>query len=649
MRPFRIENGWVRLAGLIRRRPRRVFAISLLLLLAPAAAAGHAKLSYNVLSELPPGVGSVAGYTALGRHFDEGQIAPVLVVVRGGRSLWDDASFRAINDLTVSLSKVHGVAGVRSLTQPTGGVFTEEDLKQAGVGDLASFPDRLSEGADGVARVVGGLEQIRAGLARMRAELPQLSSGLGEAARGAERMRDGIRRIREGIATMRSGLAEAADGLAKPGARNDLGDMAEEASSRALAAFKGLSGALPTSLADPSVQKAMEDVGYAYGDLTGNDPRTGSPPEGDADAARYAKAGGMAGSLRAIAVGLRAAVDGLSTIDAGLAGVNDGLAELGPGMQEGSTGVRASVDGLARMIDGLDQILPGLGRLRTGLAEGAGRVRSMGLGDPAAAGNLGLTPGLIDSIPGLRRQLRYFVSSDLRTTRLFVTLAYPPYAGESFRAVDQIREMSRFALNKTPLEGAPVAVGGSASFFDDIRTLSEGDLSTIIPAVLLGIFLVLALLLRSLVAPVYLILTVALSFVSTLGLTTLVFQDLLGHSSLPWWLPIFLFVILVALGADYNIFLMSRIREESRSHPTAEATARGLALTGHVITSAGLILAGTFAAMMAAKLGSLQQMGFAVTVGVLLDTFIVRSLLVPSIATLLGRFNWWPSRRAASP
>ena len=130
-----------------------------------------------------------------------------------------------------------------------------------------------------------------------------------------------------------------------------------------------------------------------------------------------------------------------------------------------------------------------------------------------------------------------------------------------------------------------------------------------------------------------------------MGIATIVFQGVLGHEALVWWLPPFLFVMLVALGADYNIFLTSRIREEARSD-TRNAVGQGLALTGHVITSAGLILAGTFAALMFAPLRGLLQIGFATTVGILLDTFVVRSLLVPSIAVLLGRRNWWPSKRA---
>ena len=479
--------------------------------------------------------------------------------------------------------------------------------------------------------MIGGLEQIRAGLVRMRDELPRLADGLEEGAAGVARLRDGVRQMRDGIARLESGLREAADGLSKPGAENDLADQAAGAAA-------ALRGALPTSRLDPKVIEA-------YGRLTGK-RFNGDYARQDPQTKEYADAGGLEGLLRTISDGLTKAIDGLSQLDDGLVQMDAGLAQLGPGLQDGATAVDATVDGARRMIEGLDQILPGLARLRAGLAEGAARVRSSGIGDILTAGNLGLTPALVESIPGLRKQLSFFITQDERQTRLLVTLDREPYAAESLDAVTIMREQGRFALNETPLEGAELLATGSAAFFDDIRQLSSADLKTIIVAVLVGIFIVLAILLRSIVAPAYLIFTVLLSLLATLGLTTFVFQIIAGQPGVSWWLPPFLFVMLVALGADYNIFLMSRIREEARVHTTADATARGLALTGHVITSAGLILAGTFGALMLAPLRSLQQYGFAVTVGILLDTFVVRSLLVPSIAVILGRHNWWPSRRA---
>ncbi|MCA1726863.1 MAG: MMPL family transporter, partial [Actinobacteria bacterium] len=224
-----------------------------------------------------------------------------------------------------------------------------------------------------------------------------------------------------------------------------------------------------------------------------------------------------------------------------------------------------------------------------------------------------------------------------------------PYATRSLEAADRISEIARLSLRDTPLPPGQLRVTGASPFFADISRVTARDVRIIVIAVILGVFLVLVLLLRSILAPVYLVLTVLLSFAATLGLTSVVFQGMLGEEGLVWWLPIFLYVTLVALGADYNIFLMGRIREEARTTDSRQAVATGLAATGHVITSAGLILAGTFAALLAAPFAGMVQLGFSATMGLLIDTFIVRSLLVPSIAVLAGSASWWPSRRSLQP
>jgi RND superfamily putative drug exporter len=138
--------------------------------------------------------------------------------------------------------------------------------------------------------------------------------------------------------------------------------------------------------------------------------------------------------------------------------------------------------------------------------------------------------------------------------------------------------------------------------------------------------------------------TVLLSFFATLGVSGVVFRDVLGFAGADSSFPLFSFVFLVALGVDYNIFLMDRVREESRVHGTREGVLRALVATGPVITSAGIVLAGTFAVLMTLPLDVLLELGFAVSLGVLLDTFIVRTLLVPALVELVGDRSWWPSR-----
>ncbi|MGP3683320.1 MMPL family transporter [Streptomyces sp. IBSNAI002] len=199
--------------------------------------------------------------------------------------------------------------------------------------------------------------------------------------------------------------------------------------------------------------------------------------------------------------------------------------------------------------------------------------------------------------------------------------------------------------------GADALVGGYTAQQYDTQRTSERDRTVIVPVVLGIILLILVLLLRSLLVPLLLVATVALNFFATLGVAALVFEHLLGFSGTDASVPLYGFVFLVALGVDYNIFLMSRVREESLIHGTRQGVLRGLTTTGGVITSAGVVLAATFAALTVIPLAFLVQIAFIVAFGVLLDTLVVRSLLVPALVIDIGPRAWWPgslARRAAS-
>jgi len=200
--------------------------------------------------------------------------------------------------------------------------------------------------------------------------------------------------------------------------------------------------------------------------------------------------------------------------------------------------------------------------------------------------------------------------------------------------------------------GTDVLVGGGTAVVYDIKTESARDNRVIIPAILIVIFLVLAVLLRAVLAPLLLVATVVLSFLATLGVCALVFKHVFGFAGTDPSFPLFAFVFLVALGIDYNIFLMTRVREEAQRHGTRRGTLKGLAVTGGVITSAGIVLAATFSALGVLPLVPFAELGFAVAFGVLLDTLIVRSLLVPALVHEIDDKVWWPvglPRQAAAP
>jgi RND superfamily putative drug exporter len=224
--------------------------------------------------------------------------------------------------------------------------------------------------------------------------------------------------------------------------------------------------------------------------------------------------------------------------------------------------------------------------------------------------------------------------------QLLVTLTAAADSAEAEGTVQSIRD------NVRAIDGADALVGGQTASQLDVDTASLRDRNLIIPVVLIVIFFVLVLLLRSIAAPVLLMGTVVLSFFATLGVCAIFFNHVFGFAGADTSFPLFAFVFLVALGVDYNIFLMTRVREESINIGTRPGILKGLTVTGGVITSAGIVLAATFLVLGVLPLVFLRELGFAVAVGVLLDTFIIRSTLVPALAYDIGKKVWWPSKLA---
>ncbi len=247
----------------------------------------------------------------------------------------------------------------------------------------------------------------------------------------------------------------------------------------------------------------------------------------------------------------------------------------------------------------------------------------------------------------LYRATGNYVSPDGRTVQFSVGLAAgDPGHTSAMNAVPAIRAATTQVA--VSMDANDSGVAGEAPALYDISTVSSNDLKKIIPIAILVIGLLLAIVLRSLVAPLYLIVSVGISYLAALGLAALLFINLGGAGGLVFFLPFLMFIFLLALGEDYNILVMTRIREEAHRLPLREAVSRALSVTGTTVTSAGLVLAGSFLVLAIVAGGSggtaVRDIGLALAMGILMDTFLVRTLLVPSTVVLLGRWNWWPSR-----
>jgi RND superfamily putative drug exporter len=263
---------------------------------------------------------------------------------------------------------------------------------------------------------------------------------------------------------------------------------------------------------------------------------------------------------------------------------------------------------------------------------------------PVPPAGSGVPPGTYAAY----RATANFVSPDGKTV-LYETgiKAGDPGTTRAMNAVPSLRAATTSVAKS--VGASDYALGGEAPALYDISSISNSDLQHVIPIAILAIGILLAIVLRSLVAPLYLIASVGLSYLAALGLSVLLFIKLGNSGGLVFFMPFLMFIFLLALGEDYNILMMSRIREEARNLPLREAVTRALGATGSTITSAGLVLAGSFLVLtLVAGGGSggsqIRDIGLGLALGILMDTFLVRTLLVPSTVVLLGRWNWWPSR-----
>jgi putative drug exporter of the RND superfamily len=256
----------------------------------------------------------------------------------------------------------------------------------------------------------------------------------------------------------------------------------------------------------------------------------------------------------------------------------------------------------------------------------------------ATAADVAAAQRLLRGVDGVATAAPSGRSSDGDVAQLQVVLSGDPYRAAGLDVVPRMRS----ALDQLP-SGVQGLVGGGSAINYDFDRANKRDLELVAPLALLAIAIILAILLTSIVAPIVLMASVVVSFLGKLGISTLFIRYVVGDAGIDSSIPTFAFIFLVALGIDYTIFLMSRVREEAREHGTREGTLRALGATGPVITSAGIILAGTFSVLMTLPVTFTFDLGFMVALGILLDTFVVRTIMLPAAVELIGDRIWWPS------
>lgn len=642
---------WTSAGTLVARRPVAVLLIGLLVLGALAAFYPGMRMSFDQRVVQPASTESNQGYAALAEHFPENEVLPDYLLIKSNRDMRNPEDLAAIEQTARAVARVEGVQTVRAVTRPKG-----ETIDQASVGYQAGQVGKELRDAEGkLVKGQGASEQLADGASKVADGAQDLSSGAGRVADGARRATGAVDRFLDGLDKEYAGLDAAVSGTgqARDGSRQlsqgaaQLADALDLAHEQTTLAVDGLGMAYnalradPICTADPICNRSRSGIGQIY------------VAERDKLLPGLSQA---ASAARKLAAGNDKLGDGLSELRSGLVTAREGIVQLSDAQRifQGKLGQLA--DGAGKLAGGAEELSGGAGKVSDGTGKMSESTRELRAGLEKAAdyllktakaaddpmiGGFYLPAGSLDD-PRMALAKGFYLSKDGHTARLVVLSETDPFGHEAIERSDVVRQAAVTALRDTPLAGSPVLSTGPAAINADLAGLADDDFDLVALVALIAVLLILMVLLRSLVAPVYLLVSVLISYGSAIGLGVLVWQHLLGHD-LDWSVPMIAFVILVAVGADYNILLVSRIREESEDG-SREGIARAVAATGGVITSAGVIFAVSFLAMMAGAVTTLAQLGFTVGAGLLIDTLVVRTLVVPAMAALFGKWNWWPAR-----
>lgn len=586
-------------ARLVTSRPVAVTAALVLVLAVAALAMPMLRADFNLLGELPPGADGGDGYDVVAEHFDEGQLSPTYVLLEApGLDLSSPESLALLLHTHELMAGLPGVGSVSSLVAPAGDgdvpdgfrpsvQLTEMAAQLVPTGDdqLAALRQLVESDTEGsIAQASTYIEALGAAFPEL-AEMPEYQATL-----------DDLGSFRTSVGLLRTALRVSTQ-LEYVAGQVSSASTAEEPAAQ-LAMLRSYLGELTAAYPEVLSSDAYRDAEATLGALVRygvNEQLTGR----------------LMASLRALAGEFADRPDAylISTL---MSSSSQGQL-LGQMLQQPLSRVPGEIGALAAKFATLPDLF-----LPAGLStEGEDQVADL---------------------------VASYLSDDGHTTQLRVVLSEDPYGNE---AINLIPGMRAALGEEQPSYGpeARVLTGGLTAAYADIRQTIDEDFWRVAAITVAGILVVLVVLLRAVVAPVYLVATVLLSWMASMGLAALLFQGILGHSGVSYFLSLIVFVLLVALGSDYNIFLMSRVREESDRLGIHEGIRMASARTGSVITSAGIILAGTFAAMAVSPLRMLLQIGVTVAVGVLIDTFIVRSMLVPAITAMLDKWAWWPWHR----
>jgi putative drug exporter of the RND superfamily len=654
------------------------------------------KISFNQLEEISGDVNSIKAFNAIADSFRAGESMPTKIVLKNDEEMDSVEYIGLAEKISQELEKVEQVDTIRSVTRPTG-----EPIEDFFVAKQAETLEKgLGEGKEGLEKISEGLNEAGSELSKSAPELEGATDGIHELISGTSEIKDGLTEIQTNLAKIESGIRQGTAGSdqlkkgladAKVGAEELLAGYQQ-----ILKGYKDISGNIGNLEKEyTKIGSGLQSLTTALNQITASDfTDLETKYEGVAGEAQYQK---IKGTVKALQQQMSPLSAGLTQLNTGLSQINGGMTKANVGFEQALAGQKELAGGLEQLIKGIEQQQAGLNKL----ADGQGQIVSNmpkltgGLGEInngqeqllAGFGDLGgqltqLTDGLDQSAKGLNQvseglgsaqdylsgltqsnsnnfylpkevldseefeqAMNVYMSEDRKVMTLDVIFKANPYSNEAIDQVAEVKAAVERATKNTKLENATLAIGGMTSVNADLRTVSGDDYSRTVVLMLVGISIILVFLFRSLIMPIYIIGSLILTYFTSMGINEVIFVNILGYTGISWAVPFFGFVILVALGVDYSIFLMDRFNEY-KDLSVADAMMISMKKMGTVIISAAIILGGTFAAMMPSGMLSLLQIASIVLVGLLLYTFVVLPMFIPVMVKNFGNANWWPFKRA---
>lgn len=626
---------WRRSGIRIVRRPRAHLVASVLVLIVLAGCAGLVRFNYDDRKALPPSAPSSVGYTALDRHFPVNQSIPEYILVQSPHDLRTPRALADLEQMADRVSQLPDVARVSGVTRPAGAVPEQfRATYQAG-----AIGARLGAGSALISDHTDELNRLSVGA-------NTLADNLGEVRGRVNRMVAGMQGLTDAFTSMRS----------QYGGDTLVREVVTAA--KLVNSINSLGRTIGVNFA--AIKDMFAWVAPVLAALQGN-PVCDGDPSCSATRAQFervvnARGDGSLDQINDLATQLQAFQDrqtlnaSVDHLRVALAGFVRALHAMGldqpGGLQADLNQLQQGADrfagGSRQVADGVDQLVDQIKQMGAGLGEASAFLLTLkrDAAEPSMAGfNV---PAQLLHMEEFKKAARAFISPDGHSVRYLVQTELNPFSPEAMDQVSVIGDTARGAQPNTALADAKISMVGYPVMLRDTRDFYEHDIKFIVGVTIIVVLLTLIALLRAVVAPLYLVASVVISYLSAVGIGVLTFQFALGQQ-LHWSVPPLAFVVLVAVGADYNMLFVSRMRDES-PHSMRYGIIRTLSSTGGVITAAGLIFAASMWGLVFSSIGTVVQGGFVIGIGILLDTFLVRTITVPALATLVGRASWWPSR-----